>query len=117
MDSELSYLLELGDTGVTSYDGDDAIIEQVKEWLDTPQGSVYGRPSYGHDLIRFQHEPPNSTYVAIGIEFSVVEGISRDLPNVKVSSIFCHPSDEDTDKYEISIGLPSGQSFFAPVTI
>lgn len=109
MQYEVEYLMSLSESGVQVMSGAAADLNKVAEWLDTPRGTVYGNPSWGNELKQFQHEPTNSSSTAVNIEFHIIEGISRDIPDLVIQHIYCQPHPEDSDKYLITIGLPSGE--------
>lgn len=101
--SEIDFLLELGPSGVVVVDGDDASLEQLREWLNTPEGSVFGRPGWGHPLEQYRHEPP-STSTARAIENSILIKLVVDLPDQVISRILCEPAGKDT--YYIGLATP-----------
>lgn len=105
---EIDYLMDLSESGVITYSDSDADVNNVLEWLDTPEGSVYGNPSWGNPLARFKHEPSNSEVTAMGIEFAIIQKIPIDLPSIVLTSIFCEPSPTHPDLYLVRLGLPSG---------
>jgi phage baseplate assembly protein W len=106
---EIDYLMGFSESGVVTHSDASADINNVLEWFDTPIGSVYGRPNWGNELAQFKHEPANSSVTAMNIEFSVVGTITRDLPHIVLSSIFCEPSNDEPDLYVIRLGIPSGE--------
>lgn len=106
--NEVDYLLNLNESGVVVYDNYSAAINNVKEWLDTPEGSVWGRPYWGNNLDQFKHEDTNSKITAVQIEFSILQGLARDLPFLQISSIWCEPHPEIIDRYLVTIGLNDG---------
>lgn len=98
----------LSESGVVTHSGVDADVNNVLEWLDTPQGSVYGKPEWGNPLAKFKHEPTHSDITAMNIEFAIVEKLPIDLPHIVLVSIFCEPSPTEIDLYHVRLGLPSG---------
>lgn len=107
-EKEIDYLMGMSESGVITYSDADADVNNVLEWLDTPKGSIYGRPEWGNEFVKFKHEPTNSEVTAMNIEFNVIQTITRDLPNIVLVSIFCEPSTEFPDLYAIRLGLPRG---------
>lgn len=106
---EVDYLMGLSESGVMTYSSVDADINNVVEWLDTPEGSIYGMPEWGNPLAKFKHEPTHSEITAMNIEFAIIEKLPRDLPNIVIESIFCEPSPTHPDLYHVRLGLPSGE--------
>ncbi|GAB1077441.1 MULTISPECIES: hypothetical protein [Shewanella] len=109
MQFEIEYLMSLSESGVRVMQGAAADLNKVAEWLDTPRGSVYGLPSWGNELKQFQHEPTNSSDTAVNIEFHIINGLTRDIPEIVIQSIFCEPHPVEPDRFLITIGLPSGE--------
>jgi phage baseplate assembly protein W len=106
---EVDYLMGFSESGVIIHSDANADINNVLEWLDTPRGGVYGRPEWGNELAQFKHEPTESTATAMSIEFNVLRTLTRDLPNIVLTSIYCEPSKEESDFYIIRLGIPSGE--------
>lgn len=52
-----------------------AMSERVAEWLATPEGTVAHRPSWGHNLSGFKHEP-----LSEDLEILIEISLSRKLP-------------------------------------
>ena len=107
--SEIDYLMRLDESGVIRHDGVNAEFNDVNEWLDTPEGSIYGKANWGHQLERYKHEPTLSPSTARLIEFSIIRKLPQDMPNIVIQSIFCEPHPKEVDRYQIRIGLPSGE--------
>lgn len=105
---EIDYLMGLSESGVLTHSGVDADVNNVIEWLDTPEGSVYGMPSWGNPLAKFKHEPTNSEITAMNIEFAIIQKLPIDLPHIVLVSIFCEPSATHPDLYHVRLGLPNG---------
>lgn len=105
---EIDYLMEMNESGVIVHDDDKSQINQLKEWLDTPQGSIWGNPTWGNTCADFTHEPTHSSLTAVNIEFALLDGIERDLPHIQISDIWCEPHPEEIDRYQITIGTPQG---------
>ncbi|WCH25172.1 hypothetical protein [Aeromonas salmonicida] len=104
---EVQYLMELDESGVITLESDEAQANNVTEWLDTPKGHVYGRPSWGNELALFKHEPPTDD-TAVALENSILIGMQADLPSIQVTGIFCEPSATEIDKYRVRILTQEG---------
>ena len=53
---------------VSTYGDETALSERIKEWLETPVGTVADLPGWGHNLKSYKFEPMNlSLEVAIGM--------------------------------------------------
>lgn len=104
---EVDYLMGLDESGVVLYNGNDAMSNNVMEWLDTPKGHIYGRPSWGNELALFKHEPPNDD-TAVAMENSILIGMQIDLPDIQVTGILCEPDTAELDKYRVQIMTQEG---------
>lgn len=103
--AEIDFLLTLDPSGVRVLEGDDSNLEQLREWLSTPEGTVYGRPGWGHPLNQYRHEPPNAN-TARAIENSLLLKLVNDMPELAISRILCEPAGKDM--YYIGIVTPRG---------
>jgi hypothetical protein len=104
MADELDYLLNASEGGVESYGEDIAAISRISEWLDTPQGQVWGSPSWGHTLTQYKHQPMSGD-TAAAIENSIAAKLPIDLPDIAISYIRVEP--KEIDFWHIAIGIMS----------
>ncbi|MDH0348168.1 hypothetical protein [Aeromonas dhakensis] len=104
---EVQYLMLLDESGVITCSGLEAHANNVEEWLDTPKGHVYGRPSWGNELAWFKHEPPNED-TAVALENSILIGMAADLKHIQVSGILCEPHPVEIDRYRVQIMTQEG---------
>lgn len=104
---EVDYLMALDESGVITYSGDEAVANNVSEWLNTPRGHVYGRPQWGNELALFKHEPPNDD-TAVALENSILLGMQVDLPQLQVSGIRCVPDPVEPDIYRVQMMTQQG---------
>lgn len=102
---EIDYLLRLDEQGVIVYEDDNALGNQLNEWFDTPQTSIYGKPSWGHELNQFKHEPPNED-LQVSVENVIIKGILRDLPHIRISAIVA--TTPTIDSYSITMNTQFG---------
>ena len=42
---------------VEKFQDAEAMAERIREWLDTPEGTMAHHPSWGHNLLQFKHDP------------------------------------------------------------
>jgi hypothetical protein len=84
---ELDHLL-LPSSGqnIKSYQGKDAMDERISEWMDTPQGTLADRPSWGSNLGAYKFEP-QSVDLAVSIEMAIVRKLPRDIENLDIRGI------------------------------
>lgn len=66
---------------VKRYEDGDSIGERIKEWLETPEGTVADLPDWGHNLIGFKHDP-QSPATEILIEMAIASKISLDIKDL-----------------------------------
>lgn len=109
MQPEIDYLMALDESGVVVLEDDDAAINNVREWMDTPVGSIYGLPAWGNRFAAFKHQPPTEA-VEIAIENMVVTELPRDVRGIIVRGVRCSSSTEDgqVDVYLIQIDTNLG---------
>lgn len=102
----IDYLFSLDEQGVIVHTGGNVVLNDLREWLDTPRGSVMGRPSWGNELEKFKHENMNDD-LAVSVENSIARGLTRDLQHLAASSSVSVKNTE-FDKYEVTISTPWG---------
>ncbi|MCX8979198.1 hypothetical protein NLN92_14390 [Citrobacter portucalensis] len=103
--NEIDSRLRVDVSGVVLFLEEKAMPAQLEEWLRTPQGSVWGWPSWGNPLARFKHEPMND-YTAVAIENFLIDKLEQDLPDLPLSGVRCNPVSDDL--YQIYFYFQSG---------
>ncbi|PLR30231.1 hypothetical protein CYR55_22370 [Chimaeribacter californicus] len=104
---EIDHLMTLESNGLKEYGGElQSKAAQLREWLDTPVGSVYGLPGWGCILNQFKHEPTNQAHVQVTIECQLLQKLAEDLPNLKITGIGY--IERDFDWAQLTIKLPEG---------
>ena len=86
MTMEISHLLEIENGELVTFDDQTAEGEQVRFWLNTPQGSVWGKPWWGHPHDKFKHEPLDENLQVL-ISMKTISAIRRDLPHIAIRDI------------------------------
>lgn len=71
---------------IRKYEDGTAMSERIREWLDTPEGTVAHDPSWGHNLIPFKFEP-QSNDLAIQIEMSITRKLPLDVEDIEIKSV------------------------------
>lgn len=105
---EIDYLMSLDESGVILYEDDaEAMANNIKEWMDTPRGHVFGNPAWGNNFAAYKHEPHNET-TAVGLESMILVGLPRDIYGVQIYSIWCAPDETEIDKYNVEIITNAG---------
>ena len=96
---EIDSCLRTNESGVVIAEGITAAwISRLDEWLRTPEGSVYGLPSWGNPMAEFKHEPfggDNSHIIEVAIEGRIMTKLRQDLPGLDVQGIRCSAISED----------------------
>ncbi|QFT40120.1 MULTISPECIES: hypothetical protein [unclassified Vibrio] len=108
MSQEIDYLLGVDINGVKVSDESESIPMRVAEWLDTPQGQIWGAPHWGNRLMPYKHEPINSD-TAAAMENSIVMSLPVDVKGAVITEILIEP--KDFDMYHIVIGLLGAQNY------
>ncbi|WP_219563903.1 hypothetical protein [Salmonella enterica] len=85
---EIDARLQTNESGVIIAEGSTAAwMARLDEWLRTPEGSVYGLPSWGNPMEEFKHEPfgsETSHIVEVAIEGRMMKKLRQDLPGLDV---------------------------------
>lgn len=100
---EIDYLLRLDAEGVITFGGDYAIVAQVREWLDTPRGQIWGKPDWGNLLSQFKHLPINND-TASSMEAFILLTLGDDIPNAMIEGIRIHPTALDLYRIVLEVG-------------
>ncbi|WP_070962876.1 hypothetical protein [Vibrio sonorensis] len=94
MGMEFSHLLETEDGELVVFDDAQSEGEQVRFWLNTPQGQVWGKPWWGNPFAKFRHEPLDENLQA-DITMDVLADLKRDLPHISIRDILVEQIDTD----------------------
>lgn len=100
--NEIDYLLRIDPVGVITFTGRESIVAQIREWIDTPKGEVWGRPAWGNLLSQFKHLPIND-YTAASIESFILLTINEDIPNIAIDAIRVIPMTNDSYKIIVEV--------------
>lgn len=78
---EIDARLQTNESGVIIAEGSTAAwMARLDEWLRTPEGSVYGLPSWGNPMEEFKHEPfgsETSHIVEVAIEGRMMKNYDK----------------------------------------
>ncbi|MCG6387490.1 hypothetical protein K6U51_10010 [Vibrio fluvialis] len=102
MSDEIYYKMTATIDGVETYTGQEAKIARIAEWLDTPEGQVWGAPHWGNELSQYRHMPMNGD-TAAAIENHIASKLPEDIPDVSIASIKVTPVTVDCWRIQISI--------------
>ncbi len=104
--NEIDSLMRVGSDGVNTHSGNAlSLSSRLDEWLETPEGSIYGLPGWGNNLARFKHEPTN-VFTEVAIENSVITKLRIDIPELKLIGIRCQ--ELSVDIYKVDFLVPEG---------
>lgn len=107
MNSEIDYLMTLKSTGLMTYDDTlSAKSAMLREWLDTPVGTIYGLPAWGNIISEFKHDPTESIHVQVAFESRLLQKLAEDLPSLAIKGISF--SELEFDLGQIAIQIPEG---------
>ncbi|UTZ44604.1 hypothetical protein [Vibrio campbellii] len=99
---EIDYRLGVDTEGVIVSEPIEVLAVRVAEWLDTPQGQMWGAPHWGNRLKPYKHEPMNSGTEA-AIENSILLTLPNDVKGVVLAGIDVRAV--EFDLYRISIRI------------
>ena len=103
--TEIDSRLRVDRGGIVLHLEDKAIPAQLEEWLRTPEGSVWGLPSWGNPIRRFQHEPMND-YTAVAVENIMIDKLRKDITTMKLLGVRCNALMDDM--YQVIFYYASG---------
>jgi hypothetical protein len=83
---EVDFLLDVNSLGVISHKDGDALMNNIREWVLTPVGDVYGMPSWGNQFHLFRHYPANEI-LEMQIEAHIVTKLPVDMPSIPINGI------------------------------
>lgn len=102
---EIDFLMRVTAGGLSTSSGNDAKLARLDEWLNTPRGSIYGRPNWGNIFTKYKHQPTDES-TAVIIENESLPILRVDLPDVRILGIRCDPG--GIQDYILSIMTDSG---------
>ena len=108
---ELQHLITLNpDTGVERLAAGKAMDDRIKEWLETPEGTIADLPAWGSNLMKYKHEPTTATLEVL-IETSIITKMPKDIHNLVIRGISVKPMALDLFYVTIahSIGTYDGE--------
>lgn len=82
------------DADVERFCDGDALSERIREWLETPQGTLADLPSWGHNLTAFKHEPQGHS-LEVAIELAIVTKLEQDIEDLDVTGVLVEYLDID----------------------
>lgn len=83
---EIDFLLNVNSLGVVVFEDGEAAMNDIREWILTPVGDIYGMPWWGNSLYMFRHYPANEL-LEIQIESHIATKLPVDIPFVTIKGI------------------------------
>lgn len=84
---ELEHLMALNpDTGIERLVDGPAMDDRIKEWFETPEGTVADLPGWGHNLSRYKHDPITPT-LGVLVKTSILKKMPTDIRNLIITGI------------------------------
>ncbi|HFU2857328.1 TPA: hypothetical protein ACGQ50_000868 [Enterobacter cloacae] len=103
--NELDSRLRVDANGIILYLEENAMPARLEEWLRTPEGAVWGLPSWGNPMRQFQHEPTND-YTAVAVENYIIGKLGTDIPEMMLMGIRCNAL--ESDMYQVLFYYQNG---------
>lgn len=80
----------------------DAMAERIREWLDTPEGTMAHYPSWGHNLTPYKHDPlSKGGGLDVMIEMSIAQKLPIDIEDIVLKGVNVIVMDIDLFRLEI----------------
>lgn len=83
---ELDHLFAVDGGQIKEHTEASALLELVRFWLNTPKGERWAKPSWGHELIKYKHDP-EAVSTEIAIEAMIFHKLPSDLPSIEVRGV------------------------------
>ena len=83
---EFDHLMGVDNAGISQYTDEAALSERLREWLETPVGTVADMPGWGHPLSVLKFEP-TGVNLNIMAEMLITEKLLRDIANLQLASV------------------------------
>lgn len=74
------------DRDVARLHNEDGIAERIREWLETPEGSMAHHPAWGHNLAPFKHDP-TARNLDVQIEMALTRKLPLDVKDVVILGV------------------------------
>lgn len=98
---EINRMLDAtGAQEIEAFSDSDALEERIRDWLETPQGSVADQPEWGNTLSLYRHAPINNDLL-ISMEMDILTRLPADVDGVNIQGI--RIQEEEIDTVRISI--------------
>ncbi len=105
---EFDHLMMMDDAGIMQYDDEMALDDRIREWFETPQGSISDLPAWGHNLSRLKFEPAGIS-LNVMARLNVMEKMPHDIANLQILSIGLNFLEVDRLIISINYGLGTFQ--------
>jgi len=98
------------DHDVERFSDSEAMDERIKDWLETPEGTIAHNPSWGHNLAPFKFDPlSKNNGLDVMIEMAIAYKLPLDVNDIILIGVNVEVIDIDLCKIEIlhQLGLTS----------
>lgn len=90
------------ESDVARFTDGDAMGERIREWLDTPEGTMAHHPSWGHNLTPFKHDPLSKNgNLDVLIEMAIAVKLPLDIEDIVLKGVNVVVMDIDLCRIEI----------------
>ena len=108
--NRFDYRLRKTGTGTEIHHGDEGLLHELEAWFDTPEGSIYGMPQWGHPNNKYQHAPPTQDQLIL-IKLDNYRSLQRDLPGLLIEGILVYESTSEQGVFDIAIKVVGAEAF------
>lgn len=76
------------ESDVARYCNEYGMAERIREWLETPEGTMAHHPSWGHNLIPFKHDPlSKDNGIDVLIEMAIARKLPLDIRDIRILGV------------------------------
>ena len=83
---EYDHLIDTSASGYAQYADNAALNDRIREWLETPEGTVADLPGWGNRLFMFKHDPPGA-HLEVALEMHLAYKMPIDIENLVILEI------------------------------
>lgn len=71
---------------VERFEDGEALSERIREWLETPEGTLADLPHWGNNLLGFKHDPQGQN-LEVGIEMAIARKMAKDIDDLVILGV------------------------------
>lgn len=96
------HLKSAPDQDVEKFSNAQAMNERIREWFETPEGTMAHNPSWGQNISPFKHDPMSKTSgLDVQIEMAIVYKLPLDVEDIQIVGVDVDISEIDMAKVYI----------------